>query len=131
MQDILFFCSTITPRLRYTVKLLFEDMLGLSVNLTTSHEAYINAVLPRVNFSRNRIATNEIHILPFNQLLFDVQTLKKVTVAEIKNFLQHTEGGRLPAFGVGRTYVSSPQHHSLYQRNRGFGSRTRVNGRGQ
>lgn len=94
MQDILFFCSTITPRLRYTVKLLFEDMLGLSVNLTTSHEAYINAVLPRVNFSRNRIATNEIHILPFNQLLFDVQTLKKVTVAEIKNFLQHTEGGR-------------------------------------
>lgn len=94
MQEVLFFCTKITPRLSYTVNLLLENMLGLSVQLTTSHEEYMVSSLPLINFSRTRINARELHIEPSTQLLFETQTLKKVTVAEIKNFLQHTEGGR-------------------------------------
>ncbi len=50
---ILFYAEKITPRLRYSAKILLNDLLGLKISFTTDKDDYLHATLPKINYSKN------------------------------------------------------------------------------
>ncbi len=72
---VLIYVEKITPRLNYITNLLLGDLLGQEVRLTTSQEEYINAKLPKINYSRNPIQSG-IYIHAVN-LLFETDIFQQ------------------------------------------------------
>lgn len=52
---ILFYCEKLTPRVRYSARLLLEGLLGLQLRFTTSKEEYLQSKIPKLNYSREAL----------------------------------------------------------------------------
>ncbi|MDZ7847137.1 MAG: hypothetical protein U5L96_10400 [Owenweeksia sp.] len=52
---ILVYAKEITPRFRYIAKLLLKELLGQELRFTTDQEEYIQATLPKINYSRSPV----------------------------------------------------------------------------
>jgi hypothetical protein len=50
---LLFYTSTLSPRIKYITRLIFQDLLGLSVRYTQDKEEYLQSTLPKINYSRD------------------------------------------------------------------------------
>ncbi len=66
---LLVYTKNITPRIEYIFKLIFSDILGVSIQFTTNKEEFINSNGAKLNYSNNKIK-DEIFILP-DKLLFE------------------------------------------------------------
>ena len=66
---ILIYTHKTTPRIEYIFKLIFSDILGVSIQFTTNKEKFINSTGAKINYSNNKIK-DEIFILP-DKLLFE------------------------------------------------------------
>lgn len=66
---ILFYAEKISPRLRYSAKMLLKDLLGLEINFTQDKEDYLQATLPKINYSKNPLQSG-LYIQAAN-LLFE------------------------------------------------------------
>lgn len=49
---LLLYAEKLTPRLRYTARLIFEDLLGLPLRFTTDRETYLQTHSAKINYSR-------------------------------------------------------------------------------
>ena len=50
---LLFYTSTLSPRIKYISRLIFQDLLGLSIRYTQDKEEYLQSTLPKINYSRD------------------------------------------------------------------------------
>ncbi len=50
---LLFYTSTLSPRIKYISRLIFQDLLGLSIRYTQDKEEYLHSTLPKINYSRD------------------------------------------------------------------------------
>jgi hypothetical protein len=66
---ILIFCEVIYPRVEYTFRLIFTQILGVEVVFTTFPDEFISSELPKINYSLQRFP-NDFYIKP-NPLLFE------------------------------------------------------------
>ncbi len=65
---ILIYSGEITPRLEYTAKLIFEDILHQKIYLTTNSSEFKKSDLPKINYSVEKF-DDELYIKP-HRLLF-------------------------------------------------------------
>lgn len=49
---ILFYVEKTSPRVRYIVRLLLKELLGLDLRFTNDKEEYIQATIPKINYSK-------------------------------------------------------------------------------
>lgn len=52
---LLFYTPRLTPRIRYTARLLFHNLLGLELRFTQQVEEYLQSTLPKVNYSKQKL----------------------------------------------------------------------------
>lgn len=67
---LLVYSSDSSPRLEYTLDLVFKILLSLDYQLIHDRGQFQQATVPKINFSRSRISEAEIFI-PSSQLLFE------------------------------------------------------------
>ena len=72
---VLIYAEKITPRLNYITRLLLGDLMGLEVRYTTNEEEYLQAKLPKINYSKNPIQSG-IYIQAVN-LLFETDIFQQ------------------------------------------------------
>ena len=73
--DFLIYSTRISSRLKYSLDLMFKNHLGLSYELVTDVNYYINNSAHKINYSNTRISPNEIKI-PSAELLFENKIVK-------------------------------------------------------
>jgi hypothetical protein len=61
-DSLLFFSEDITPRLRYTIESIVANLLGVSIVFTQDKAAFIASDMPKINYSQQRLSTNELFI---------------------------------------------------------------------
>lgn len=54
---ILFYTEKITPRVDYTVRLFFENILKAKISFTNNYEEFIRSELPKINYSEKESAS--------------------------------------------------------------------------
>lgn len=72
---LLVYSEKITPRFRYITKLLLGELLGLELRFTIDRDEYIQATLPKLNYSKNPIQSG-IYIQAAN-LLFETDIFEQ------------------------------------------------------
>lgn len=89
---ILFYAEKISPRLRYSAKMLLQALLGLELRFTHDKEEYLQATLPKINYSKNPLQSG-IYIQAAN-LLFenDIFQQEFQTGEHNGNFIMYTSG---------------------------------------
>lgn len=81
---ILVYAQKITPRFRYIARLLLTELLGLEVRFTTDQDSYIQATLPKLNYSRNPIQSGIF--IQAAELLFETDIFEQdFKVAEVES----------------------------------------------
>ncbi len=55
-MQIQIFCDKITERFEYIAKFLFEQVLKIETKITNSRKDFLTSKLPRINYSKHRIA---------------------------------------------------------------------------
>jgi len=95
---LLVYAEKVTPRFRYIAKLLIRDLLGVDFHFTSSTEEYIQATLPKINYSKNPIQSG-VFIQSAN-LLFETdifeQEFKFSTHQDTKVFFLSGKQSSLP-----------------------------------
>lgn len=76
MKKILVYSPKFSPRLDYVLKLVFEQQLGLEIEKTQDSEIFIQANLPKLNYSLELFSIKNVHI-PSHSLLFESQIFKQ------------------------------------------------------
>lgn len=89
---ILILTDTASPRLDYIVRLLFADISGLSVVVTTDRNEWISFPGPRINYTKAFSDASSFHIHPHG-LLFE-QCIRQVAI-----HISETQG--MPVFFTG------------------------------
>ncbi len=74
---MLFYTSSITPRLTYTLNFI-ESIINKKIEITTDKEQFLQSQGVKINYSELRICEKEYHIKP-HQLLFQ-NTIKAVDI---------------------------------------------------
>lgn len=81
---VLIYAEKVTPRLNYIAQLLLGELLGQEIRFTTNQEEYIQATLPKINYSRNPIQSG-IYLQAVN-LLFETDIFQQeFQVSEYQN----------------------------------------------
>jgi len=70
MKDVLFYTEKITNRVQYSVRVLFELLLGLEVTITDNKQEFFDSAFPKINYYKDSIVDNEFQI-PRHPLLFE------------------------------------------------------------
>ena len=70
MKDILVYTEEITNRVQYSCKVLFKTLLGLNIEVIDDAELYMNATLPKLNYSNQPFSSQDVQI-PSVDLLFE------------------------------------------------------------
>ena len=68
MNSILIYCSKNSPRLRFILHLLLEDLLGINFQITQSKEEYDKCTNPKLNYGQPRCEADKVFI-PADKLL--------------------------------------------------------------
>ena len=89
IATILFFSNDITPRLRYTMTSIVGPLLGVNIAFTSDKKAFVNSNLPKINYSKTRLSTDEIFI-ETHHLLFD-NTIKADLIDNEADFFVNTD----------------------------------------
>ncbi len=93
---LLVYAEKITPRFRYISKLIMRDLLGIEFRFTTNEEEYIQATLPKINYSRNPIQSG-LYIQSAN-LLFETDIFEQeFQLGQYENTKVFFLSGRLSA----------------------------------
>ena len=95
---VLVYADEKSPRLDYTARLIFQEILGSEVEITTDIHHFRMALLPKINYSRNRTG-DELFLLPAS-LLFSTGTAMPavipVSCGEETGFFATPAGSFLP-----------------------------------
>lgn len=87
-----------TPRIRYTFRLIFKDLLGLDLHYTHSKEEYLQATSPKINYSREALQSGIY--LQSAPLLYETdineQELKTGSYQGVPSFFQTGVKSALP-----------------------------------
>jgi hypothetical protein len=73
---LLIYSEHITPRLKYVVRFIFDDFLGISAEITSDKESFLRTVSPKLSYAAKRL-NGEFNILP-SGLLFE-DKIKEIT----------------------------------------------------
>jgi hypothetical protein len=60
---MLIYSENITPRLKYVVRFIFDDFLGIGAEITSEKELFLRTVSPKLSYSAKKIS-DEFNILP-------------------------------------------------------------------
>lgn len=71
MDTLIIYSTTITSRLKYVLKIVFQEIYQIDYQLTDQRENYLNSEATKINYSANKIINDEIHVLP-TELLFQI-----------------------------------------------------------
>ncbi len=95
---VLVYADEKTARLEYTVRLIFQDILGSEVELTTDSSRFLQARVPKINYSSTPLS-DDLFLAPA-ELLFttsrEVPTITPVVCGEETGFFETPEGSFLP-----------------------------------
>jgi peptidoglycan/xylan/chitin deacetylase (PgdA/CDA1 family) len=93
---LLIYTTQSTPRLKYILKLIFENILVSEYKLTCDLEEFKKHAGCRINYSKSAIEADDIHIIPVN-LLFESnihqQDVRVTDWQNIKIFFQNESSG--------------------------------------
>ncbi len=67
-NSIVFFSNAITPRLVYVAELVFQDLLGLTIDFTQNENEYLKSELPKIIYCASPLSISEE--IPLKQLFF-------------------------------------------------------------
>ncbi len=82
---LLIYTPNITSRIKYTFKLIFDNILKTEYNITSNIDEYRNHNACKINYSRTVIDLNEIHISPVNLLFESNIKQQQIRVTEWEN----------------------------------------------
>ena len=81
---MLLYTTIASSRLQYTISFI-ESIIGQQIIITTDKEYFLQAEAVKINYSAERIATNEYHIIP-HTLLFSTNVIPTdIVVSECRN----------------------------------------------
>ena len=83
-QTILFYSNSVTPRLRYTIETIVGNLLGLNIVFTQDKDPFVDANIPKINYSKTRLSANEIFV-ESHDLLFE-KTIKPYLIEKDADF---------------------------------------------
>lgn len=89
MTKLIIYCPKTTPRLEYTLELVFQTLLPFDYQLTRDSAFFQQSPFAKINYSECRIDTRELFI-PSGHLLFETnirpQTIKIFETEKLKAF---------------------------------------------
>lgn len=68
---LLLYTTSLSPRIKYIARLMFQDLLGLNIRYTQDKEEYLQSTLPKINYSRDPLQSGIF--LQSANLLFETE----------------------------------------------------------
>lgn len=78
---IIILVSELTPRIEYTMQLVFNEVMGVSYTLTTSKQEFLQSGQQKINYTRNKV-TGCLTVLPADLLYESDLTLQEINTGE-------------------------------------------------
>jgi hypothetical protein len=80
---MLFYCNDITPRIKYVVSFICMELTGGAVRITNDKNEFLNYGAAKINYSNEKIGTDEFWIKPYGLLFEKTIHLQEVDCFEL------------------------------------------------
>ena len=115
---MLLYTTIASSRLQYTISFI-ESIIGQQIIITTDKEYFLQAEAVKINYSAERIATNEYHIIP-HTLLFSTNVIPTdIVVSECRNnpcFFTHQDDHGFDVFAAIFYLISRYEEYLPHQK---------------